>query len=77
MSQMHLWVVELSGNSHWHWFYLSSEEAVIEEEEIAKYAKSIGGKYLIANLSERITTIEDASAFFYAVEGTQNDLAFT
>ena len=77
MSQMHLQVAILPGNSRWHWFYLSSGEAVIEEEEIVEYAKSIGGKYLIANLSERITTIEDASAFFYAVEGTQNDLAFT
>ena len=73
---MHLWVVELSGNSHWHWFYLSSGEAVIEEEEIVEYAKSIGGKYLIANLSERITTIDHAHAFFDAVEGDTNDFAF-
>ena len=53
-----------------------SSAVAVEEKEIVKYAKSIGGKYLIADLSERITTIDHAHAFFDAVEGDTNDFAF-
>ena len=53
-----------------------SSAVAVEEKEIVKYAKSIGGKYLIADLSERIMTIGRVFDFFDAVEGFKSQFDF-